>query len=393
MPIQLDAKSEITGAETGAADTRSFSPAHEIKAKTVDNSNLDFLRATAVLFVVAAHVTYFFGIVRLGSWSLQPLGFWGVLIFFVHTSLVLMLSLERQWNHQGSNRLFMMFMVRRCFRIFPLSILVVILILVFHLPQANLDPGKFEGIAPTGWGVFVNLALVQNLFKKDSILGPMWSLPYEMQMYLFLPWLFLLLRPSRSTWRSLTFWLLSVAVGAFAVHHLRRIPDMALYIPCFLPGVMAYQLQRKARFRLQAFLWPLAVAALTITHLVATDWAMHWGGETRWAMRWGACLLLGLAVPRFAHLSVRWLVVASQIIAKYSYGIYLTHYFAMWLAFERLGNLPKLEKIVVFLVIGVGLPVLFYHGVEEPMIRIGKRVADRIPAFTPFRKIKLGFTE
>jgi len=28
----------------------------------------------------------------------------------------------------------------------------------------------------------------------------------------------------------------------------------------------------------------------------------------------------------------------------------------------------------------VGLPVLFYHGVEEPMIRLGKKLVDRIPA-------------
>jgi peptidoglycan/LPS O-acetylase OafA/YrhL len=132
---------------------------------SADDSNLDFLRAVAVLIVVVAHVTYFFGILRLGSLDLLPIGFWGVLIFFVHTSLVLMLSLERQWK-RGRDDLFLTFMIRRVFRILPLSVLVLVLIIAFRLPQATLEPGKFIGATPTGWEIFCNLALIQNLAKK-----------------------------------------------------------------------------------------------------------------------------------------------------------------------------------------------------------------------------------
>ena len=345
---------------------------------SADDSNLDFLRAVAVLIVVVAHVTYFFGILRLGSLDLLPIGFWGVLIFFVHTSLVLMLSLERQWKH-GRDDLFLTFMVRRVFRILPLSVLVLVLIIVFRLPQATLQPGKFIGATPTGWEIFCNLALIQNLAKKDSILTVLWSLPYEMQMYLFLPGLYLLVRPIRGIARSLLLWVLSIAFAMFAVHHLKRIPDMALYIPCFLPGIMAYQLQRKERSLLPAFLWPLTIAGLTVLYLLGANWAWRHGAELRWAMRWAPGLLLGLVIPRFMPLSARWLTSASHCIAKYSYGIYLTHCFAIWLAFERLGSLPMAVKTLLFTAVGIGRPVLFYHGVEEPMILVGKRVADRIP--------------
>jgi peptidoglycan/LPS O-acetylase OafA/YrhL len=329
----------------------------------------------AVLFVLAAHLTYFFGIVSLGSFNLLPLGYWGVLVFFVHTSLVLMLSLERQWNQRGSDHLFTRFMVRRSFRILPLSIMVVALITAFHLPQQTLNAGYFVAASSTPWEVFCNLALIQNLAKVGSILGPLWSLPYEMQMYLCLPWLFLLLRPSRSIWRIVLMWMLAIGSGAVAVHHLRRIPDLVLFIPCFLPGVIAYQLQRQERFRLPAFLWPVAVVAVTMFDLAGSTWAVQ--TDTRWAIRWAACFILGLAVPRFFQLSARWLVVPSHWIARYSYGIYLTHFFAIWLAFERLGHLPKILSVLVFVVSAVGLPILFYHSVEEPMIRVGKRLADR----------------
>jgi peptidoglycan/LPS O-acetylase OafA/YrhL len=78
----------------------------------------------------------------------------------------------------------------------------------------------------------------------------------------------------------------------------------------------------------------------------------------------------------FLQISSRWLVVASHLIAKYSYGIYLTHFFSIWFAFERLGYLPTIEKISLFAVLVTGLPVIFYHALEEPMTRLGKRVAD-----------------
>jgi peptidoglycan/LPS O-acetylase OafA/YrhL len=339
--------------------------------QTGNNSNLDFLRAMAVLFVLVGHLTYFRGIMRVGPLNIIPLGFWGVLVFFVHTCLVLMLSLERQWNQRGRSDLFVTFMIRRCFRIFPLSILVVALISVFNLPQATLKPGQFLGTVSTPWDIVCNLLLIQNLAKRVSILGPLWSLPYELQMYLFLPWIFLLIRPSRSIWRVVGLWLVSLGVASLALHY-QWIPDLALYLPSFVPGVIAYQLMRSERFRLPAFLWPFAVAALTVFALT----------EVGWKYRWTAGLILGLAVPRFVPLSSRWIVVPSQLIAKYSYGIYLTHFFSIWFAFEALQPLPKLMRMLVFAACAVGLPVFFYHAVEEPMINLGKKFTDRLPLWT-----------
>jgi len=162
---------------------------------TSDNPNLDFLRATAVSYVFISHLTFFRGIYYLGPLRIVPLGYWGVFIFFVHTSLVLMLSLERQWIQHGPKNLFWSFIIRRCFRIFPLSVLVVSLIALSRIPQQVVEHGYFVGAAATKWDILSNLLLIQDLTTGVSILGPLWSLPYEMQMYLFLPFLFLLFRP------------------------------------------------------------------------------------------------------------------------------------------------------------------------------------------------------
>jgi peptidoglycan/LPS O-acetylase OafA/YrhL len=113
-------------------------------------------------------------------------------------------------------------------------------------------------------------------------------------------------------------------------------------------------------------LWPLWVGLLAASFLIL-------GGYLQ--TKWVTCLLLGVAVPFFSRISASWLVAASHFIAKYSYGIYLAHFFCIWFAFERLGNLSALVKIPLFVALTIGLPVLFYHLLEEPMIRAGKRVA------------------
>ncbi|MBK9999253.1 MAG: hypothetical protein IPO99_19490 [Nitrospira sp.] len=65
--------------------------------RTTSCSNLDFLRASAVLIV------YFFSSFITTNTRLPDyLGQFGVLLFFVHTSLVLMFSLERISATEGS---------------------------------------------------------------------------------------------------------------------------------------------------------------------------------------------------------------------------------------------------------------------------------------------------
>ena len=94
-----------------------------------ESTNLDFLRSVAVLLVFFSH---FFSLL-LGKgekWGfLFHLGQLGVLMFFVHTCLVLMWSLERS-NFQGW-RLFVSFYIRRAFRLYPLSVVCVLLAYCF----------------------------------------------------------------------------------------------------------------------------------------------------------------------------------------------------------------------------------------------------------------------
>jgi peptidoglycan/LPS O-acetylase OafA/YrhL len=334
-----------------------------------DAANLDLLRACAVLFVLLFHTVGFFHH-ALGM-RLQWLGRLGVLLFFVHTSLVLMLSLERQQARFGNDRLFSVFMTRRVFRLYPLSMLGVLTVGLFQLPVAGA-PWEMHVSSTTKAGYVANFFLVQNVVGNSvsgSVLAPLWSLPYEIQMYLLLPALFLLVQRLPS-WR----WLMALWVFAVGIA-LLRIPvghnvSFFSYVPCFLPGVIAYKLAATAPPRLPAFAWPFAVLGLVLVDAITA------GHHTGWI----TCLVTGLAIPQFEQLRHTFLKAASRLVAKYSYGIYLSHYLCLWLGFVGLAFLPAPLKWLIFLTTLVGVPLVLYHGLEAPLIRVGNTVAETLVA-------------
>ena len=329
-----------------------------------------------MLLVVFGHLTYYFGWFDLGPLRTYWMGGLGVRIFFVHTCFVLMLSLERQRQSHGRSKFWASFMVRRIFRIYPLSIVIVLIIVLLHLPQAELDPGRFLSGSTDAGTIVRNLLLVQS--PANSILGPLWSLPYELAMYVFLPFLFLFVDANKSILRVAIVWAISLLASFVFLAHWPDTDDFLVYVPCFLPGVIAYQLRRTARRQLPAMAWPAVLGALVLLFL----WRQTFVSNT-WFKSWFVCLAFGVGVTYFAQISARWLTLPSRLIAKYSYGVYLTHFACIWLAFNRLHDvLPRLGRFALFAVLVSALPVLFYHLLEEPMIRLGRRVAARFESTT-----------
>ena len=329
------------------------------------NSNLDILRSFAVLLVVGGHILHFLGIDRVGRFDLISLGTLGVLYFFVHTCLVLMLSLERQRASQGDNHLFVPFMIRRCFRIYPLSMLAVLLITIFGLPMAEVHPGNFIRWRGDFGDIFSNLFLVQNLSYRVSILGPLWSLCYEMEMYLFLPMLFLWVVVKRAWWSIPAILIVAVSINWMVTF---SSPNLLIYVPCFLPGIIAFMLQKKVRPRIPSWLWPVFIVGLTLGYSLS---------QPNFYRRYLTCLILGVAIPLFLPTANAWLKVSSGLTARYSYGIYLVHFACVWFAFQKLGSLPMGLKLVIFAVMVSSVSVALFHAVEDPCIKLGKKLSDQ----------------
>jgi peptidoglycan/LPS O-acetylase OafA/YrhL len=331
-----------------------------------ESPNLDLLRSSAVLFVLASHLAVIFPRFQIGSHQLPFLGLWGVLIFFVHTSLVLMFSLERQQRRSPGRSLYWLFLLRRCFRVYPLSVVMVLLVVIFALPVGTVQAGEFISVHVGWWGVLANLLLGQNLFHTWSVLAPLWSLPYEMQMYLVLPPLYYLARSSRTLAPLAVLWLLALCLAFGSPYfQTRGLPDLFQYVPCFLSGVIAYKLSKNRTLDLPSFLWPICLALIGILYLPRPS-----------TLRTSAaCLLLGVCVPQFREVSWPLARNVSHLVARYSYGIYLTHWVCIWLAFQRLGKQASWVQWAVFVTTAVLSPIVLYHAVEAPMIRLGNHLA------------------
>ena len=93
---------------------------------------------------------------------------------------------------------------------------------------------------------------------------------------------------------------------------------------------------------------------------------------------WFICFGIGLGVSLFRELPASRMTRLAQIVARYSYGIYLLHYFAIWLGFSAARHLDFRLQIAIFISTLMGLSILLYHAVEAPMIAVGVHASERI---------------
>jgi peptidoglycan/LPS O-acetylase OafA/YrhL len=300
----------------------------------------------------------------------NQMGIAGVLAFFVHTSLVLMYSLQRLSRTEGHVTL--RFYVRRFFRIYPLSIFCIALALVFHIPNFAWRNGQI--ITPRV--VFANLLLVQNLVTKISVLGPMWSLPYEVQMYVVLPALYYLALRKRSILYLCGLLALSCCLGFFVSYKTGHL-NMAAYIPCFICGVLCYSLRDRIHASISSTLWPLLILLLVTGYCLCN---LH-GGPNFW-IGWIFCFILGVAINAFHDSTNGRLNFFAERVALYSYGIYLLHVPALYLVFMVLGIKDMLAGTLLFVALTTLASALTYHFIESPLIELGRKLSSR-PARSP----------
>jgi len=139
----------------------------------------------------------------------------------------------------------------------------------------------------------------------------------------------------------------------------------------FLPGVMAYVgFGRGWRQFLPGWLLPVFLFGMWAIFLYRFNF--HRG--------WFFCLVIGLALPLFRQMKSKWIMEPSRLIARYSYGVYLTHPFAIVIGIYLLRGHSVGMQLLAEAVPLVVLPVAAYHLLEHPMIRLGSRLAAKAEA-------------
>lgn len=339
-------------------------------------ANLDILRASAVLLVLASHVLSMLNNRHdLRSWNdlFLSSGRLGVLLFFVHTSLVLNFSLARLAAFSSGWKLCRTFLVRRIFRLYPLNILCVLLVVVFSIPGV---PWGSTPILPTWSTILSNITLTSDFFDRPVVLSQMWTLPIEMQMYVAMPFIFMLLGSARNTGIALGLWLIAVVVGWMQIPLARWLSVLDCG-PCFLAGTVAYTLSGRYTQKLASFLWIPFLVAMSCVFFSAQRVAPEGMGNA--PLQWAVCLVVGLSIPAFHDSRIAAVNYLANRIARYSYGIYLFHTIAIWFGCVVLSDQPELVQWTVALVALCILSMGSYHLLEKPAIDLGMRLTAAVP--------------
>lgn len=340
------------------------------KDKIMDSpsANLDALRSLAVIFVVGSHLLLDNFSADTGDYHIQALGTIGVLIFFVHTCLVLMLSLEREAKMEGANPKTIPFLVVRAFRIYPLSIIVVIVLSAIGWTTSGTQQSLFT--------IASNILLIQNLTGSESVTPVLWSLPFEFQMYFFLPGLYSLISHSGKFAYAevVALWVGTVAL-VYVFWRLGWDFNLIKFFPCFLPGVLAFCRRRSARV-FSAWVLFLYVGAMALIY----PWLVAHGVKST-ILSWPFCLVLGFIIPKCREIQWNLLRIPGAIIARYSYGIYLVHVPILYFSFHYLRGIAPLASWAIFAFGVAGLACCAYHFVEKPCTAFGRRVVERLGTY------------
>ena len=277
------------------------------KPQTAGNElrNLDVLRAFAVLVVAGSHLYRYSGFAPRFAAFVDNLGVGGVLFFFVHTALVLLLSMQRM----KTNKLTLSFYIRRAFRIYPLCWTCIILVLTTGLTDV-----AHEKIVQMGWhGIAVNLLLVQNAIRYPNVEMPLWSLPWEVQMYLLLPACFFLFQRYRRKALPVALWAGATALAMIVTTlPTPRAFHAAIFPPMFIGGMIAFRLLREPHMKLPSFLWPLGVVVL----MFARGWLLDGiliDTARNATVNALTCLVLGLGIPFFSEVKSRWVSLVGAL--------------------------------------------------------------------------------
>lgn len=347
---------------------------------------LDGLRGVAIGMVVLVHL---YAPIFSGGSS-------GVDVFFVLSGfLITKLALE---EHDRSGALSLRdFYLRRVFRILPALFVLLAALLVaswWFLSDVGADLRAEIALSADSMG---NLWPLFRGFDPRGALGHTWSLGLEEQFYLVWPLVlaavpFAMKQPRRLARVTAAVAVASIVIGRVVVLGLADYPHWES-LPFFnldglaLGCVIALALhsapsQQAARPRKSFPVWPALLAAgLVLFDLFA---ARAYIDHDTYRVRivvlrlcFGCILLTIMKQP---SLGDRWRLTSKPMmgLGRLSYSLYLWHVPVFYvLSNERHPDVSRTVLAPARLVVAIVAAILSYRFVEQPMIRLGRKMRER----------------
>ena len=342
------------------------------------------MRGIAALAVLIHHLGQYAGLRFSAGWLLPGSGLlWsGVDVFFVLSGFLMTWS---SFEKSDAVRNSVAFLIGRAGRIYPpyWAALILTLVIAHAIPRAMPE----EAVCP----VLCQVSLMP--FSGKPLLGPAWTLSYEVIFYLIFSALLLLPRKTRLF--ALGGWTLIVLVsGLFlppsnepSIVHLALAP---LPLEFLMGAWIAIALQGASRFTNLPSL--LGAGALMLIGAAYFNLASH-GLQGR-AAEWLRVGLVGLPAATIVFILASFDVTRSVALSRIfrwagdrSYSLYLVHWPVVvgtsWIVRQYLGvNVSSaLAFVVVGLGVSLGLSAFMYRYIERPSHRLAKTVSQRIHAW------------
>lgn len=334
--------------------------------------SLQIIRCFAAILVVICHIWN-------DGWLPQiivDLGGFGVDLFFVLSGFIMCLTVKLNMDNKVMNASH--FLQKRIVRIFPIYIICAIPLLLFNI--------KAEGFKHLYYYIG-NLLLLPSFYNDSTyafVLGPGWSLAYEMLFYYTFAFFILFAKNKNMllVMNSLFLFLLVVSIRIFNLQGPQLgwvnlnyiIGDTLLWN--FGLGIVVYyifiKLKDCVQFNIQSGLFFLVFLSTIAA-------ALHSYGSPRF---------IAFGIPAFIIVSMFTLIKnyagESTILKRLiyigdaSYSVYLIHYYFVFfkpkvLLLERFFNIGSnvfLNTVDILLVIGaIAGGCLFYIVIEQPIIK------------------------
>ena len=323
--------------------------------------NLDLVRAIAIILVILSHLPISFPL----YYHKQTLGLLGVEIFFVHTSLVLMLSLKNNFQNEKLKNIIFKFYIQILLRIFPLSILVVTFLILIDYCLNNYNYNYRTIIS--------NILLIQNVTKTISLPEPLWSLSYEVQFYTFLPFIFLFIKKKNIQFNGILMTWISIIIVIFILYFSDRNYHYIKFWPCFFSGIISYVLWNNKKSISFNYLIFYLLFVIIVYPILTTL------GLKQSITGWPICLCLGIIIANCKPITNEIVKKFARILAKYSYSVYLIHQPIIDFSVKKI---LFFENIYMSIIIAIICTTLFafilYNLIEKKFINIGKTIIRRL---------------
>jgi peptidoglycan/LPS O-acetylase OafA/YrhL len=366
-------------------------------------TQLDSLRGMAAATVVVWHALLAFPPGESLAWRQSHWLFWftpvhalfaggeAVMLFFVLSGFVLALPF---WQGPVETRTFV---VKRIFRIYPAYWCAVSLAFLCRwwagahgdLPEMS---GWFNRIwsNPLTPGFVAHQYLLLGSFENGRLIPVVWSLVHEMRISLIFPWLMRIMlqwRPRSAVLLGLSLFFAGHFGGLLAwrlLHLEQDYTNTLIYIPVFMVGATLARYRVELAGRWRQLTRPLKLLALLGALLAYTySWSvlpgsriLHLGTIPDMIATTAGCSLFIIAALGSDRARAVLCLAPLKGLGALSYSIYLLHTLVL-VALVRLAAraIPPLPLLLLLIPITLTGSWVVYHLVEQPCIRLGRRIA------------------